>query len=248
MTRRQVVSTPCQIAVLQREDKAPLSAYLLLTAQIMFQTTPTVYLTSIVGSRSSDGQPSAVQSAVAAAPTTKPFGAVESLSGLLISLCTSDWAEFFSMKKKLSDFAALEVCTEAARLLAKNSRSFRLLAVISHPEFFSDWEEIDAKHQVALFGGLALHSLNKNMKECAFHRVAKALRKDCLSQQNVSKPTKLRLRDCHTLIGQFMHDYALISDVNRAIVLAALAEGEQSGCGHLPSQQSVALMKKLGRV
>lgn len=246
--RRQVVSTPCQIAVLQREDIASPSADLLLTAQTMFQTTPSVYLTSIIGLRGSGGQSNVVPSAIAATPSANPFGAVESLSGLLVSLCTSDWAEFFSMKKKLSDFAALEVCTEAARLLAKNSRSFRLLAVVSHAEFFSDWEEIEAKYQVALFGGLALHSLNKNMKECAFHRVAKAIRKDCLSQQNVSKPTKLRLRDCHALIGQFMYDYALVSDVNRAIVLAALAEGEQSGCGHLPSQQSVALMKKLGRV
>lgn len=178
----------------------------------------------------------------------KEIDETESLSGFLIALCTGDLREFFSIRKKLVGFDIAEVRAEAERLTTKNSRSFKLLSIVRHPEFFSDWEEIETKHQIVLYAGLAFFSINKSMKEDAFHRVARALRKDCLSRQSVSKPTKLRLRDCHNLICQFMQEYASVSDVNRAVVLNALEEGEKNGCGHLPSQQAMALMKKLARV
>lgn len=227
---------------------------------MIFQTAPATYTVSPIGSSSSLSSASPLDSAstsgayqsvdesvAVSAIGAKSLAGTESLSALLIALCTSDLSEFLSIKRKLADFPMGEVCVEAQRLMAKNSRSFKLLSVVSHFQFFADWEASDAKHQVTLYGELALYSINKSMKEVAFHRVAKALRKDCLLHQSVSKPTKLRLRDCHALIGQFMHDYAILSDVNRAVVLNALAEGEQTGCGHLPSQQAVALAKKLSR-
>lgn len=175
------------------------------------------------------------------------FEQPQGLSAVLMALCTEDEAGFLANKKKLEMFACEMVCFESARLLAKNGRSCRLLSMLSHPAFFSDWHNEDAKTQTALFGGLALHSLNKNTKEAAFHHVAKALRKDVLCNQSVNKPTKLRLRDCNSLIVQFMYEYARLSDVNCSIVLAALADCKQSGCGHLPWQQAAALAKKLER-
>ncbi len=167
------------------------------------------------------------------------------LSAVLMALCTEDETGFLANKKKLGMFPREMVCFESARLLGKNARSCKLLSIVSHPAFFSDWNQEEAKTQMALYGSLAFHSLNKNMKEAAFHHVAAALRKDVLSNQGVCKPTKLRLRDCNTLIAQFMFEYAQLSDVNRAIVLVALADCKDSGGGHLPWQQAVALTKKL---
>lgn len=208
-------------------------------ARMIIETSATTYYVSLLGSSK--------QNNIAAKPAPAAIVA-ETLSGHLIALCTSDLNDFLKIKNKLATFPVNEVCAEASRLLAKNSRSLRLLSFVSHPDFFSEWECIESKHQVTLYGGLASHSLNKSMKEAAFHLVAKALRKDCLAHQSVSKPTKLRLRDCHALIGQFMYDYALLSETNRCVVLKALAEGEETGCGHLPSQQGVALIKRLSRL
>lgn len=178
---------------------------------------------------------------------TKSLEQTPSLSGVLMALCTEDENGFFANKKKLGMFSSEMVQYEASRLLAKNARSCKLLSIVAHPAFFSDWEREAAKIQTELYGALAFHSLNRCMKESAFHQVAKALRKDILSNQTVSKPTKLRLRDCNTLIAQFMYEYALLSDVNRSIVLTALDDCSESGCGHLPWQQAVALAKKLSR-
>ena len=147
----------------------------------------------------------------------------------------------------LRSFPAEEVCTEASRLLEKNSRSFRLLSIVSHSAFFSDWECEEPENQVVLFAALALHSINKTTKEAAFHRVAKAIRREVLARKCARTPTKIRLRDCHLSIAQFMQEYASVSEVNRTIVLTSLAVGEASGCGHLPSQQAAALMKRLGQ-
>lgn len=208
---------------------------------MIIETSPTTHYVSLPGSSKQKNAP----------VSCKPIGrtiVVETLSGHLIALCTSDLNDFLKIRSKLATFPIGEVCAEAARLLAKNPRSLKLLSVVSHPDFFSEWESIESRHQVTLYRGLAFHSLNKSMKEAAFHLVAKALRKDCLTHQSFSKPTKLRLRDCHAVIGHFMHDYALLSELNRSIVVKALAEGEETGCGHLPSQQAVALLKRLSRL
>lgn len=170
-----------------------------------------------------------------------------SLRVQLISLCTEDWDGFFASKKELQCFSKAELNAEASLLLNKNSRSFKLLSMVSHASFFCDWECEQLKTQIELFGGLALHSINKTTKENSFYRVATAIRKEALTHQNPSKPTKLRLRDCHEVIAQFMHEYAMCGAVNRSIVLAALADDELSGCGHLPWQQANALKKKLQR-
>ncbi len=171
----------------------------------------------------------------------------EFVSVMLVDLCTVALSEFLKTKEKLAEIPTSEVCSEAARLLTKNPRSFKLLSIVSHPSFFADWEVEEPRNQVALFGALAAYSLNKSMQETAFHRVAKAIRKDVLTSTQLCKPTKLRLRDCHQLIAQFMHEYALVNEANRSIVLNALTEGEVSGCGHLPLQQASALRKKLER-
>ncbi len=171
----------------------------------------------------------------------------ESISALLVELCTSGLSTFLTTKEKLSQIPINEVCAEAARLLAKNPRSFKLLSIVFHPSFFLDWHQEDSKNQVILFGALATHSLDKSMKETAFHLVAKSIRKEVLTNTHSCKPTKLRLRDCHQLIAQFMHEYAMVSEANRSIVLDALEEAAVSGCGHLPSQQANALKKKLER-
>lgn len=176
---------------------------------------------------------------------SQAFEQTHCLSAVLMALCTEDETGFLANKKKLEMFSREMVCFESARLLGKNTRSCKLLSIVSHPAFFSDWNQEEAKTQMALYGSLAFHSLNRNMKEAAFHHVATALRKDVLSNQGVCKPTKLRLRDCNTLIAQFMFEYAQLSDVNRAIVLVALADCKDSGGGHLPWQQAVALTKKL---
>lgn len=207
---------------------------------MIFETSPTTCYVSLPGS-------STQNHGLVSCKTLNPSILAETLSGHLIALCTSDLDDFLKIRSKLAAFPIGEVCAEAARLLAKNPRSLKLLSVVSHRDFFSDWESIESKDQITLYGGLAFHSLNKSMKEAAFHLVAKALRKDCLTHQSFSKPTKLRLRDCHALIGHFMHDYALLSDLNRSVVVKALAEGEETGCGHLPSQQAVALLKRLSR-
>lgn len=180
-------------------------------------------------------------------PAVKPVADAKaaSLRAMLISLCTEDWNGFFASKKELTFFPTLQICAEAALLLEKNSRSFKLLTMVSHARFFCDWECEEPKTQIDLFGALAVHSINKSTKETSFHRVAKAIRKEVLTQQNSCKPTKLRLRDCHQFIAQFMHEYAMVSEVNRAIVLTALTETELSGCGHLPSQQANSLKRKL---
>ncbi len=170
-----------------------------------------------------------------------------SLRAMLISLCTEDWNGFFASKKELTFFSKSQICAEASLLLEKNSRSFKLLSMVSHISFFSDWECEVPKTQIVLFGALAAYSINKTTKANSFHRVAKAIRKEALAQQNSCKPTKLRLRDCHQAIAQFMQEYATVSEVNRSIVLTALIEGEASGCGHLPAQQTMSLKKKLER-
>lgn len=171
----------------------------------------------------------------------------ESVSALLVELCTSGWSKFFSTKEELLEIPISEMRAQATRLLAKNPRSFKLLSIVFHPAFLSDWHHEDTKNQVTLFGAVAAHSLDRSMKEMAFHQVAKAIRKEVLLTTSSCKPTKLRLRDCHQLIAQFMHEYALVSEANRSIVLNALAEAEVSGCGHIPSQQANALKKKLER-
>lgn len=204
---------------------------------MIFQTYTTSTQT-FVGSGNAFG-PSDVQ--------TKACEQTQSLSAILMALCTEDENGFFANKKKLEVFSREMVSFESSRMLAKNVRSCKLLFIVSHPAFYSDWEKEEAKSQSVLYGSLAFHSLNKSMKESAFHHVAKALRRDALSNQSVNKPTKLRLRDCNILVAQFMYEYALLSDVNRSIVLAALAESSDSGCGHLPWQQAMALAKKLER-
>ncbi len=183
------------------------------------------------------------------APAYKPVveDRTASLRALLISLCTEDWNGFLASKKKLTCYSTAEICAEASFLLEKNSRSFKFLSMVSHQSFFSDWECEHPKIQVVLFGALAVFSINKTTRENSFHRVARAMRKEALTQQNSCKPMKLRLRDCHQMIAQFMIDYARVSDAHSSIVLTALTEGEVTGCGHLPSQQAIALKKKLER-
>lgn len=148
-------------------------------------------------------------------------------------------------KTLLGRFQTNEVCEEATRLLSKNSRSFRMLSIVSHSQFFSDWDCIDATHQLEIYSALTQDSINRGLKETVFHKAAKAIRKNTLSQQNARTPTKIRLRNCHFAIATFMQEYASRSDLNRAIVISALLEGEATGCGHLPSQQAVSLIKKL---
>lgn len=169
----------------------------------------------------------------------------EELKALLIAICTCSWEAFSVNKTLLFRFQASDVCEEAARLLSRNSRSFRLLSIISHSHFFSDWDCIDARYQLEIYSALTQDSINRSLKETVFHKAAKAIRKNILLQQNARTPTKIRLRNCHLAIANFMHEYALMSDLNRAIVIAALLEGEETGCGHLPSQQAVSLIKKL---
>lgn len=169
----------------------------------------------------------------------------ECVSAMLVDLCTVALSEFLKTKEKLAEIPTNEVCSEAARLLTKNPRSFKLLSIVCHPSFFADWEREEPKNQVTLFAALAAHSLDKSTKERAFHQVAKAIRREVLSQTISCIPTKLRLRDCHQKIAQFMHEYAQLSEAHRSIVLNALTEGEVSGCGHLPAQQAKALKKRL---
>ncbi len=123
---------------------------------------------------------------------------------MLVDLCTGALSEFWKTKEKLAEIPINEVCSEASRLLAKNPRSFKLLSIVCHPLFFGDWECAEPKNQVILFGALASHSLDKSTKESAFHHVAKAIRKEVLSQTISCRPTKLRLRDCHQQIAEFM--------------------------------------------
>jgi hypothetical protein len=175
----------------------------------------------------------------------QPSQTSETLKALLIALCTCGWEEFMVTKSLLARYSAKEVCDEAGRLRAKNSRGFRLLSVIWHNQFFSDWDCIEATAQWEIYSALTRDSINKNMKETVFHKAAKAIRKVVLSRQDPRTPTKIRLRNCHLAIATFMHEYALASDLNRAIVIAALNEGEETGCGHLPSQQAVSLIRKL---
>jgi len=172
-------------------------------------------------------------------------GSDTAMSSLLIALCTCDWDEFIANKVKLSGYQIDDVCREAKRLLEKNSRSFRLLSIVSQPAFLANWDCAETSYQIELYIAVAQDSINKSTKESAFHKAAKAIRKDCLARQNAMTPTKLRLRNCHQAIADFMFKFASWSDSNRAVVVTALLEGEATGCGHLPSQQAVCLIKKL---
>lgn len=169
----------------------------------------------------------------------------EELKALLIAICTCTWDEFLISKKMLGRFQESDVCDEASRLLSKNARSFRMLSIVSHPRFFADWDCIEARYQLEIYSVLTQDSINRSLKETVFHKTAKAIRKHTLLHQSARIPTKIRLRNCHFAIAAFMHDYALGSDLNRAIVISALLEGEETGSGHLPSQQAVSLLKKL---
>lgn len=169
----------------------------------------------------------------------------EQLSATLIALCSCDWHDFVANKSRLVGVPEEELRGSCARLLTKNARSLKLLTIVCEPGFLSDWDAAPLAQQLALYRQLALSSINRSTKEHAFHRVLVLLRREYLSQPCNKIPTKLRLRDCNQIIAEFMSEFASRSEYNQLIVLAALEECEQTGSGHLPLQQSRALMKRL---
>lgn len=173
--------------------------------------------------------------------------ASDQVCAALISLCTGDWARFLHNKNVLRGFSQDLVRAEALRLLEKNPRSFKMLSFVSRHSFFTDWDLQAFDEQMILFSAVAMYSVNADAKETTYHQALKTIRKQTLSQQNSKKPTKLRLRDCHGAIANFIYEFASGCEINRSIAIASLLECETSGCGHLPSQQAVALLKRLER-
>lgn len=169
----------------------------------------------------------------------------EQVGALLIALCSCEWRDFFVTKNELRSIAEDELRMHCARLLTKNSRSRKLLTMVFEPGFLTDWDEAAVSVQLPLYRQLALTSINRSTKEHAFHRVLVLLRRQYLSQPASTIPTKLRLRDCNQIIAEFMSEFAGKSEYNLNIVMAALKECELTGGGHLPLQQSRALIKRL---